>query len=87
MDRLSMTTFGTSTALPLAPALQSPSLLPAMIHPQLTRYPSLPFLVTHDHRHRLRIYTYSNQEETIIIHQSPASSFPQFLRSLPTHER
>ena len=36
-----MTTFGTSTALLRAPALQSPSLLPAKIHHQLTRYPSL----------------------------------------------
>jgi hypothetical protein len=43
---------------------------------------------THDHRHRLRIYTYSNQEETIILQQPcPATSFPQFLCSLPTHER
>lgn len=42
---------------------------------------------TSGQRQRLRIYPYTNREETIIFPQSPATSFPQFLRSLPTHER
>jgi hypothetical protein len=80
-----MKTSGTSTAPPRAPALQSPSLLPAKIHPQSTRYPSL--LVLQQTNANLRIYPYSNREKTIIFQQPPATSFTQFLRSLPTHER
>jgi len=33
------------------------------------------------------LHSYANREETIIFPQPPATSFPQFLRSLPTHER
>ena len=40
-----------------------------------------------NHRHQLRIYTYSKREDTIIFQQSPVTSFPQFFRTLPTHER
>ena len=81
-----MKTSGTSTAPPRAPALQSPSLLPAKIHPQSTRYPSL--LVLQQTNANLRIYPYSNREKTIIFQQPPAISFTQFLCSrLPTHER
>ena len=42
---------------------------------------------TTDQNNRLRIYPYSNREETIIFQQPPATSFTQFLGSLPTHER
>jgi hypothetical protein len=42
---------------------------------------------TTNHRHQLRIYKYSKREDTIIFQQPPVTSFPQFLRNLPTHER
>ena len=42
---------------------------------------------TTNHRHQLRINTYSKREDTIIFQQPPVTSFQQFLRNLPTHER
>ena len=47
----------------------------------------LPITTSTTTGHRLRLHSYANHEETIIFPQSSATSFPQFLHSLPTHER
>ena len=76
-----------STAQLRAPVVQSPSLIPAAIRHQSTRYPSL--LVLHQTNVNASESTpIQSCEETIIFQQPPAISFTQFLCSrLPTHER
>ena len=51
-----------------------------------TLYHKLIVYLSSDCMHIL-LHSYANREETIIFPQPPATSFPQFLRSLPTHER
>ena len=48
---------------------------------------TLPITTSTTPGQHLQIHSYANREETIIFPQPPATSFPQFLRSFPTHER
>jgi hypothetical protein len=63
------------TAPPLAPALQSPSLLPATIHPQLTRYSSLLILQQ----------TTVTTSESTLIQTGKKFSYSNNLQQPPSH--